>query len=220
RLALDERRDWDVRSTQQLQLNVNSLPWSEIRSVALSIPGREEETRLAVDLLRAWDGRVSAESPAAAVFEFFVAERLVRMTKCKAPNSYTWALGEKACNPGLNLFNSRRLQHLVRQLNDQPAGWFARPWPEEMADALAATVRKLRVRFGSKPEHWPWGRVRKLRLRNLIFQETPILKWIFNEGPIAWGGDVDTISQASVVWLDPTADTDCIAGMRMVIDVG
>src|SRR5262249_38919309 len=87
-------------------------------------------------------------------------------------------------------------------------------------DALAATVRKLRVRFGSKPEHWPWGRVRKLRLRNLIFQETPILKWIFNEGPIAWGGDVDTISQASVVWLDPTADTDCIAGMRMVMDVG
>jgi len=220
RLALDERRDWDVRSTQNLQLNVNSLPWSEIRSVVLSIPARGEEIRFAIDLLREWDGRVSADSPAAAVFEFFVAEMLLRMTKAKAPNSYTWALGEKACNPGLNLFNSRRLQHLVRQVNDQPAGWFARPWPNEVADALVAAVRKLRERFGTKPADWAWGRVRKLRLRNPIFQDTPILKWIFNEGPIPWGGDVDTISQTSVVWLDPAADTDCIAGMRMVIDVG
>jgi penicillin G amidase len=108
----------------------------------------------------------------------------------------------------------------VRQLNDQPAGWFRRSWPEEMADALTSAIRKLREGFGPKPEHWPWGKVRKLRLRNPIFQDTPILKWIFNEGPISWGGDADTISQAEVVWLDPTADTDCIAGMRMVIDVG
>jgi penicillin amidase len=170
--------------------------------------------------LRDWDGRVSTDSPAAAIFEFFVAEMLLRLTKAKAPHSYGWALGDKACNPGLNLFNSRRLQHLVRQLNHQPEGWFPRPWPEEIADALSAAVRNLRERFGPKPKDWPWGRVRQLRLRNPIFQDTPILKWIFNEGPVNWGGDVDTISQASVVWLDPTADTDCIAGMRMVIDVG
>ncbi|HLW68370.1 MAG TPA: penicillin acylase family protein [Gemmataceae bacterium] len=220
RLALDERRDWDVESCQKLHLNVNSLTWSEIRSVVLSIPVGSEETRLGINLLRDWDGRVSADSPAAAVFEFFVAEMLLRMTKAKAPNSYCWALGEKACNPGLNLFNSRRLQHLVRQLNDQPSGWFARSWIEEMADALTAAVRKLRERFGPSPGDWPWGRVRKLRLRNPILQDVPILKWIFNEGPIAWGGDADTIGQAAVVWLDPTADTDCIAGTRMVVDVG
>jgi penicillin amidase len=89
-----------------------------------------------------------------------------------------------------------------------------------MADAMAAAVRKLRNRSGPKPVDWPWGRVRKLRLRNPIFQDTPILKWIFNEGPIPWGGDADTISQGEVVWLDPAADTVCIAGMRMVVDVG
>jgi penicillin amidase len=220
RLALDERRDWDVTSCQQLHLNVSSLPWSEIRAIVLSIPVGNDETRLGIDLLREWDGRVRAESPAAAVFELFVTEMLVRMAKAKAPKSYNWALGEKACNPGLNLFNSRRLQHLVRQLNNQPSGWFKQPWPEEMADAMSAAVRKLCERFGPKPEHWPWGRVRQLRLRNPIFQDTPILKWIFNEGPIPWGGDADTISQAEVVLLDPSADTVCIAGMRMVVDVG
>ena len=43
---------------------------------------------------REWDGRVDAESPAAAVFELFVAEMCVRVAKAKAPNAWRAALGE------------------------------------------------------------------------------------------------------------------------------
>jgi penicillin amidase len=89
-----------------------------------------------------------------------------------------------------------------------------------MADALAQVVRQLRKRYGPKPAGWQWGRVRKLRLQNPVFQNVPILKWIFNHGPVPCGGDADTTSQAAVNWLDPASETDNIAGMRLTIDVG
>jgi penicillin amidase len=43
---------------------------------------------------------------------------------------------------------------------------------------------------------------------------------VFNLGPIPWGGDADTISQAAAPPLAPLADTDNIASLRAVFDVG
>lgn len=38
-------------------------------------------------LLREWDGRVAADSPAATVFEFFLTEMIARVVTAKAPGS-------------------------------------------------------------------------------------------------------------------------------------
>ncbi|HJT75985.1 MAG TPA: penicillin acylase family protein, partial [Gemmataceae bacterium] len=43
---------------------------------------------------------------------------------------------------------------------------------------------------------------------------------VFNLGPVPYGGDADTIQQASALPLDPLAHTDNIASLRVVIDVG
>ena len=42
---------------------------------------------------------------------------------------------------------------------------------------------------------------------------------IFNRGPVPCGGDTDTINQASVYPLSPTAPCNNIASLRTVIDV-
>jgi penicillin amidase len=43
---------------------------------------------------------------------------------------------------------------------------------------------------------------------------------VFNLGPFPWGGDANTINQAAVSFLDPTANSPFVASMRMAVDVG
>jgi penicillin amidase len=218
--ALSARRDWDVASTLALQTSVRSAVWPEVRDALLALPDTDPLTRQGLELLRGWDGVVGADSPAAAVFELLLAEMVARSVRAKAPRSYEWAVG-KELSPltGMNFFGYRRAGHLVRLIRRQPPGWFDRPWAEELADALATVVRRLRDGHGSDPSGWAWGRLRTLTMHHPLGRNR-LLAAVFNLGPIPCGGDSDTIAQASVFPLTPLAPADNIASLRLVIDVG
>jgi penicillin amidase len=218
--ALEGKADWDVPTTQALQVSPRCLHWREIRDAVLATPTDDTDTRRAVELLASWDGLAAADSPGAAVYELFVAEMTRRVARAKAPHSFEWALGR---GHGLLLPHGflavRRLGHLARLLRDQPENWFKRTWPAEMADALRTVVRDLQARHGANPSSWRWGWVRLVTLRHLIDRRRPLDR-IFNIGPFPWGGDANTLSQASVPPLNPTGNPGMIASMRMVVDVG
>jgi penicillin amidase len=218
--ALEARRDWDVVSTQALQVDLESIPWRELRAIVLNVPADIAETRQALAMLEAWDGLVAADSPGAAVFEFFVAEMSRRIVESKAPRAARWALGKgfSSLTPH-SMFTVRRVGHLVRLVREQAAGWFERPWREEMADALAAALRTLRERYGNDPDQWAWGRIRPLTLRHSVGERAPLDR-VFNLGPFAWGGDASTVGQAAVEPDNPTANPTFVASLRMVVDVG
>jgi len=218
--ALDARQDWDLVSTQALQMDQQSLPWGELRERLLGLPADDESVRRALALLEAWDGVLAADSPAAAIFEFFLAEMARRVAQAKAPHAVEWVLG-KGFTPVVphTLFAVRRTGHLVRLMRDEPVGWFPRPWTEEMADALAAAMGRLRQDYGEDPDGWAWGRVRPLTLRHSVGEQAPLDR-VFNLGPFPWGGDANTVGQAATDPIDPAADVFFIASLRIVVDVG
>ena len=218
--ALDARRDWDVSGVQELQLDVQSLPWREIRDLVLALEAVEGDARTAQNLLRQWDGRVGSSSAAATVFELFTTEMIRRVVTAKAPNSTEIALarGFSQLQPQTT-FALRRMSQLVRLLQAQPDGWFERGWAAEIRDALGAAIDALRLRHGDDPASWGWGQVRPLTLRHPLSARRPLGR-LFNLGPISCGGDTNTIAQASVDPLDPTANPGAVAALRMVIDVG
>lgn len=218
--ALESRDDWDLAGTQTLQVDQASLPWREMRDVVLTVPAQTDQARQALELLAEWDGVVTADSPAAAVFELFVAEMIQRIVAARAPRATAWALG-KGFTPLAphSLIITRRVGQLVHMLREQPAGWFTRPWPEEIADALTTVVRTLRERYGDDPSRWAWGRVRPLTLVH-PFGERPPLNRVFNLGPFPWGGDANTVGQSAVALDDPTGNPPFIASLRAVVDVG
>jgi penicillin amidase len=220
RRNLVARRDWDVPSTQKLQLDQRSLPWEEMREEVLRTPASSPDAQQALELLRSWDGNVAADSPAAAVFEFFLSEIIQRVGQARAPRSWTAALGQ-GDSPllGYNLFTFRRTGHLVRLLREKPAGWFARSWPEEIATALAAAVRRLKEIRGPEVSRWGWGHVRQLTMGHPFGAKKALAK-IFNLGPLPCGGDENTINNACVRPLEPLTRPDSIASMRTAIDVG
>ncbi len=218
--ALSARHDWNLASTLALQSDRASRPWRELRDVILAIPAETASARRGLDLLRAWDGILGDDAAAGTVYELFLTEMMRRVAKTKAPRGYEWALGKSpAAMMQLNFFGYRRTAHLVRLLREQPAGWFSRSWPVEMADALGTAVDRLQRRYGNDPSAWGGGRLRTVALRHPMGQRKALAR-IFNLGPVPCGGDNDTIAQASVLPLEPLAPTENIPSLRVVIDVG
>ncbi len=218
--VLRERRDWDRDGFRALQADVLSLPWRELRDAVLSVPTKDADARRALELLGAWDGRVAADSAAASVFELFLAEMYGRLSRAKAPRSWESALGKgySSVTPH-NLFHHRRAGHLVNLVRGQPEGWFARGWREEMADALAAAVRRLAAKHGPDPSGWAWGRVRPLTLLHPFGARKPFDR-VFNLGPFPWGGDQNTVAQCGADPIDPEANPPVIQSLRMIVDLG
>ncbi len=218
--ALAARSDWDVAAALALQMDETSLAWREVRRTVLGLRPQAAEACLALDLLAGWDGVVSSSSSSAAVFELFVAEMWRRATEARAPRAAQWALG-RGFTPLLPLttFTGGRNSRILRLMRAQPPGWFGRPWPAEMIDALGAAVRRLRAESGEAPAGWAWGRIRPLRLEHPMGR-LPQLAWLLNRGPFAWGGDSDTVSAAGTTPLRPLANPTVVASLRMVVEVG
>ncbi len=209
---------WGVADCLRLQRSVRSLPWEAMREIVLAVPAERPETAEAVSLLKAWTGHVDADSPAAAVFEFFVAALCVRVAKVKAPNGWRAAIGGHGGGFTGSLFGHRRMRHLIRLLKTQPAGWFARGWPAEMADVLADVIRTLRSKFGPSPTWWPWGHLRPLVLKHAVLGKHWLLKSVFNGRTLPGGGDNFTIQQAGVTILAPTQPVSNLPNLRAVYD--
>jgi penicillin amidase len=217
--ALAGRSDWDVPSTQALQLDLTSLTWREIRAVVLAAPATTVAVQEALALLRRWDGAVAAHAPAAAVYEFFLSEIAHRVVGAKAPRSVEWVLS-RGLNPGLGgAALGVRVSSLARLLREQPTGYFARPWPEEIAAALDQAIHTLRARFGASPGRWAWGRIRPLTLMHPLGTHR-VLGRAFNLGPFPVGGDSSTVSPMGTGLGDPTGNPEGMANLRMVLDVG
>ena len=218
--ALAARTDWDVPASLALQLDLQSLPWREMRDLVLEAAGDDPALEPVTALLEAWDGTVSPDSAAATVFEAFVAEMSGRVARARAPHSAEWALG-KGFIPlvPLNTFLVRRVSHLVRLLRDQPEGWFLGGWHEEIRRGLRAAAHDLSSRYGPEHAGWAWGKVRPLTFRHPISERKPLGR-IFDLGPYPWGGDANTVSPAPVDPARLTADPVAVASLRMAIDVG
>jgi len=219
--ALAGRTDWDVPAALALQMDCLSLPWREMREIVLLAVGEDPGLASVAALLAHWDGRVSADSPAATVFEFLVAELCSRVARARAPRSAEWALGRGFVSLiPINSYVVRRVGHLVRLLREQPPGWFPEGWEEELRRALRAAADRLDSRYGPDTARWAWGEVRPLTFRHPVSERKPLGR-VFDLGPYPWGGDANTVSPAPVDPADPVANPDAaVASLRMAIDVG
>lgn len=210
---------WTVEDCLALQRGVRSIPWEEVRDTVLSLTPMTPDAADGLELLEEWDGQVDSESPAAAVFELFMAEMCVRAAKVKAPKAWRAALGERGGPLDDNFFVDRRIGFLVRQIREQPEGWFA-SWPAEMEAVLGKVVLHLRTTVGPGPAYWAWGHLRQLRLDHPLFKNHAWLGPVFNLGPVPCGGDTNTISQAGAKPTNPTGYTHNMANMRTAFDLG
>lgn len=218
--ALEERRDWDLGSTAELQMDTKSLPWVEMReSVLAGTPGGTESLA-ARKLLKYWDGNMAADSVGATLFHLFLAEMSHRIVTAKAPRSAPWLLGRSILPAGGSTsFSARQVGRVSRLMREQPPGWFQDGWPAEIDAALKSAYSEAARRLGEPPTQWRWGSARTAMLRHPLGR-MPLLAHILNLGPFECPGDVNTVLQAGTIGDDPLAGPGVVPSLRMVLDVG
>jgi len=190
--------------------------------------GRGRLLHQALEQLRGWDGVLSADSLAAAIYEVaqcFVMRRLFTPSLGPLTDAY---LGH-GFDPILNLtalpYLDRTPLVALRLLREDAAAWCldeaGRPIDRDalLAAALVEAFDFLTARLGSDVSRWRWGQLHQARFSHPLGRQKP-LHLIFDRGPYPLGGDANTVWQASFLpsWPNEPAN-GYTASWRQVMDL-
>jgi penicillin amidase len=171
-----------------LQADEVSLPGREIaRLLVRQVLPRTELARRALDELRGWDGRVSADSAAAAIYEVFRNE-LITVRHGEQLGELLPALLGVGPHPLLGVVSSHYFLQTRRVLD------YLRSDPDDgvVQRAFEGSVEVLRRRLGTGVGAWQWGRLHALKLEHSLSMRKP-LGALFDVPPFPWGGDLETV---------------------------
>jgi penicillin amidase len=197
-----------------LQADEVSLPGRRVAAVLVRHlrPARRIE-RQALDELRRWDGRISADSSAASIYEVFRNE-LVRARHGELAGDLLPALLGVGAHPLLASVNSHYFLQTQRVLE------FVEATPDDpvIQHAFRDSVAWLKRRLGSKVAGWHWGRLHQLHLEHPLSIRKP-LGLIFDVPAFGWGGDLETV-RAGGSWPAEFKVAGPISAYRYIADCG
>ena len=214
---LDELEAVTVEDCRRIQLDQRSLPGLELAAIARTFEADTPAERRALDLLRAWDGELGADSVAGAVYSVLMRQlELEAYAELGSERERFLGAGETEATVSLALFERTR-PVILRSLAERDDSFFAdgRTWDDVFRAALAATVRELGPGLGRRP----WGELHRVGFRH-PFGEVPLLGRVFNRGPYPAGGDADTVWQMAWRVEEPYGPRLSGPSMRAVYDLG
>ncbi|MFG2651785.1 penicillin acylase family protein [Streptomyces sp. NPDC048436] len=203
---------WTVEDCVRLQSDYVSLPGRRAQKLLAELRG-EGPVAGALTLLRDWDARLTADSPAAALFEIWYRRHL-------RP-----ALLERAL--GAVVGEEQRARALARVLPGEDAAADARidlelldaaPDPALLLSTLGAAVEEATALLGADPAAWAWGALHHAHPHHPIaaLLDGPAPRWA-SVGPAPRGGSGDTVGAAGY---GPGFRQTAGATFRIVVDVG
>ncbi len=185
----------------------------------------DPELTSVVKLMREWDGKLAADSPAAAVQQVFM-RRMLYLTLTDELGHLTARYAGKGPTPVLaegSLFGERSWEWLQAQLKEPNAHWFDQGNGETRDDcarlALRETVDFLKTELGPQVGDWAWGKLHTLTFAHVLGQVPP-LDQVFNLGPYPLGGDGTTVWATGANSHDLNSDAVVGPPFRFIADMG
>ncbi|MBW2242564.1 MAG: penicillin acylase family protein [Deltaproteobacteria bacterium] len=179
-------------------------------------PAGSSEAQELIDLLRHWDGDMSAHRVEAAAYHVFLARLARRLFEPE--------LGPELLERLVGL-RGMELSWLVGRALDPPAAHreLGAPWSDsERVDAavlrsLRETWIELAVTLGPNRKKWGWGRLHPLQ----FLARRPVGRWQRNSafGPFPLGGDATTVLLGEYSPLD-SFDARVVAVHRLIAEAG
>jgi penicillin amidase len=181
----------DLRALQSDHLWLTAKELVPRIKAAYATPPANPAEREALALLERWDGTMTADSPAAAVFAaFFEALYFEIFSDEFGPQL------AKDLRARTNLYTN-----LVRVALDGGAEWLDRVdtpskdgWPEVARAALGKAVARLGKELGGAPKDWAWGRVHTFEVTHPLGR-LRVLAPYFNRGPYPVPGHSHTVGK-------------------------
>jgi penicillin amidase len=202
-----------------MQVDQLSLSARELAPQVLQLTPPNEATARALNFLRAWDYRLSPTSVGACVYEVFYTH-LVRRTIEEKLGDWTAYFMGRGIHPirRNGMFFNAAHGWLLGKMRDRPDWFEGRTWHEVMGDCLESACAELRDRLGPEVSGWQWGKLHKQEFKHPL-GEVRGLDRVFNRGPVAVGGDSNTVWQASFAPHSGYDVNSFTASWRQVIDL-
>jgi penicillin amidase len=176
-----------VDAAAAIQADTLSLPARALLPRLLRTPAVGEEAVWALEMLRAWDGDLRADSAAAAVYEAWlgtIAARVLGAERDRDTFDAYFAWREAfACAA------------LPRMLEGPAPG--GRSWDDVLAPALSQALERLRELLGPDRSAWRWGALHRARFAHPLAR-LPVVGPLFVAAEHELGGDEQTVLAAGV----------------------
>ncbi len=160
---------------------------------------RSQQAERALALVRDWDFVVSADSVAATIYEatqHFALRRLLE-PQLGALTPHFMGVGfHPVVEPIAMGFFDRAPLLLVEILTADDRAWLPDGRVALLGRALAAALDWLETTLGADVAQWQWGRLHQAAFKHPLGAQKP-LDLVFNRGPFPYGGDANTVWQAS-----------------------
>ena len=212
-----ELRGATVESLRKIQTEYTSAPLRTFRDALAGTLPRAPLAASALELVRRWDGTLSVDSAAAAVYEGWIVHL--------ADRTFHDKLGDAGY---LDYVSNGRPANALYQMLARPADpWFVALGDPSIRgrDALSAlalddAVAELRDRQGADPAKWRWGALHTVTFAHSLSAGLPgPLRSLFDIGPYERAGDGYSVNVGSYPFATPYA-LSSHPSLRMVVDLG
>lgn len=208
-----------VNTINTIQNDDYSAVAQELVPLLLDIDLGTEWGAVGQDLLRDWDYRMEADSPAAAYFSATWQQVLEQTFWDELPQgvwpdgSSRWlvVIKQLLVSPNDPFWDDRSTPHVVETRD------------EILQNAMLAARNQLTTRISGNSEYWRWGALHRLELTNPVLGTADRPRWMrhfANPTPVSPNGDTLTVnSTTELIGLDHTT---IITGpvFRMIVDLG
>ncbi len=211
---IDERDDWTVEQTAELQTDTLHPMAASLVPLLLQEPMSSTYQRHGQELLEDWDGTQPVDSGAAAYFNVVWRNVLALTFHDQLPQA-VWPEG------------GERWFQVVRLLLDDPRSeWWddvtTDDVREDRDDVLSQAMQQARNDLTSMlaldPEEWSWGAIHRLELVNPTLGDSGVaaVEALFNRGPYELAGGGGAVD--ATAWLaDEGFDAAVVPSLRMVV---
>ena len=181
--AADRSHKLGLEDMENLQNDLVSLPARELQSLLKHAAGDSPDS--SAKLLLDWDCGVTANSSAASLYEFWVAELRAAITEKLVPPEAEKALGKLSLR--------KTLQELSRP---RPPVFGEKPEAARNAlllQSLQVAKQRLSAKLGSDPRLWAWGQLHRVSFIHPLNEIVPGADTLFDRGPLPRPGDNSTV---------------------------
>ena len=216
----------DVTAVEAMHADSFNILFEELRPFLLDMEAREDpespggDLSEALEVLRAWDGRMGRESAGAAIFAMFFQHLVENLFLDQIPGEL-WEGSSR-------LSEGSRVQSTVESLLSRPrSGWWDDARTPEIREtrediiprALEAALAEGRRIFDAPVSQWQWGKIHTAEFRNQSLGESGIgvIERIFNRGPVALDGGMQQVLSADWDMREPY-EVSLLSSMRQILD--